>query len=476
MPTTSSRRVRQQTQGQTAVVFCDTCGNSVESDCDGETAIHVDDHYYCCDTCAEADDYMACSYDGCGIYHSVDSPSAVNIGERSFCSEVCAHAAGFTKCAQCGDWTHVDSETHVVAYNENCHDEQTHFCSVSCADANECESCHSWFINLQRHTSTGRICVSCATRRYEYCERCGRYSEYDEWDDDEGCCVHCCENGNEADPLHRYGYWPPIQFYGDTHGNNAPYLGVELETDLDYDDEEARRTRTSYCHALRALEGKDRFWLTRDGSLDCGVEVTSMPMTLDEHIGSGVWEDIRETALEHGFSSHNNGRCGLHIHVNRDYFGKSEKRQHAGGYNLAMLVSRFERQMTRFTRRKENGWCQYGLHAEFIDKANTETQSMNMFQKSDRMCERNSYAHAQCVNFEHGATFELRIFRGTLRLMTLYASLAMAQGLARAAKKHSQVWCESVDWYTLMDDIASHTENDIARAAFTEYLAERGVA
>ncbi len=475
MPTTISRGPRQQTQGQTNVTFCDNCGNPVE----GEAGIHVDEQHFCSSDCASANDYVRC--DQCGLHYDALSEEAVRLADTQFCSSTCAEQAGAARCPQCGELFLTNDTRHVVVYRDGSHDDRTLFCSEECANAAHvytCECCGIRFLNLTRHTPTGRVCASCAFDDCDYCDECGRYFTLDhDWNDDEGCCSQCASEDRGDRFLHSYGFCPPIDFYGDTSGGKIPYLGVELETDITGErDSESLRTRQSYCHALHHLECNGRFWMTQDSSLACGVEVTSMPMTLDEHINSGLWDGVRAKAIEHGFSSHDNGRCGLHIHINRDYFGKSEARQNAGGYNLAMLVSRFEKQLTQFSRRRNNNWCEYGIHKEYISKTNSAIQNMSMFQKSSRMCEETRHEHSQCVNFQHSATFELRIFRGTLRLSTLYASLAMTQGLACAAKHHSQVWCENIDWYTLMNDIATNTENVVAKTAFIEYLAERGVA
>lgn len=468
------RAAYRQMRGQTAVMFCDHCGSSIED----ETGIHANGHQFCCDECAEAKGYAKCAH--CGTYHHLTTVQGIQTEDEWFCDERCACAAGFERCAHCGQWMSVESETRIVVQYDTFDSREHHYCTRDCAlndGAVECEQCNRLFFRMECRTDSGMICRECANGDYYYCEGCGHYTLPENWNSrDERCCS--CSDGEDENPLlHRYGYRPPTLFFGDTRQAEVPYLGVELETDADrHRADDSLKNRRDYCRALRSFDSKDRFWLTEDGSLTCGVEVTSQPMTLDEHIDSGLWGDVCKTALEHGFSSHDNGRCGLHIHVNRDYFGKSEIRQNAGGYNLAMLVSRFERQMTQFSRRKDNHWCAYGIHTEFMDKKNASTQSMSMFDKSQCMCEEKSYAHSQCVNFQHSATFELRIFRGTLRLATLYASLAMAQGLARAAKHHSQVWCETVDWYSLMDDIAANTRNETARTAFIEYLAERGVA
>lgn len=478
MPTATLQRTRRATrranaEGQLAVSFCDWCGESLTAA--NDRFIHVGGHHFCSENCASESGYTRCSHCG-GFYDPTEQ--GIRIDGEGYCGIDCAEGAGNARCAECGAWHSRSHGSHIEAYETEMRIAQ-HFCSEDCAlrmDAYRCEDCGQWYIGGANRTPTGHVCPDCARDHYNYCDCCGYHVDVDDWDDEYDRCTSCTERSDGGEHLHRYGFRPTIKFFGDTECDTYPYLGVELETDTSHEDgHAASQRRLAYCEAIAALDTKPRFWLTHDSSLFCGVEVTSHPMTLAEHIECGMWESIRDEAVAHGFSSHNNGRCGLHVHINRSFFGKSEKRQQVGGYNLAMLVSRFEKQLTQFSRRTDNGWCSYGLHAEYLDDKNRHTRSLGMFDKSRHMCEGKKYEHCQCVNFQHGATFELRIFRGTLRIQTLYATLAMAQGLARAAKLHGQTWCEGVAWSDLTQFILSDMDNASAKSALSEYMTERGV-
>lgn len=466
---------RSSIEGQMAVAFCDHCANSIDPN-EAESVIQVGVLRFCGEDCAYDSGFVRCQH--CGSFYD-PAQHEVIAGEKRYCSDACAIGDGNAKCASCGDWHSVEDEGHVTAHDQ-ANGTDVHFCSAQCAEdgsAFVCEDCQGWFMRSDANrTPTGYVCRECANSSYFYCESCGYHVNVDDWDDEYDSCVSCSNREDGGEHLHRYGFRPPTRFFGDTEGNAFPYLGVELETDTTNDDGyDAGQRRRDYCETLANLDTKPRFWMTQDGSLSCGVEVTTQPMTLAEHVGCGMWESVHDAAIEHGFTSHDNGRCGLHVHVNRSFFGKSEKRQQVGGYNLAMLVSRFEKQLTQFSRRRENGWCNYGIHGDYLNKKNFLTQRMSMFEKSKHMCEGKKYEHCQCVNFQHDATFELRIFRGTLRMQTLYATLAMAQGLARAAKLHSQSWCEEVTWASLTKFILSDMELPAAKSALSEYMTERGV-
>lgn len=469
--TTRSRR--QTTAGQIAAVFCAHCGNSQPTE-GALDWVRLGDAAYCSEECA-----IAAGHDRCAHCGAIYDPAlrGIAIGDDRYCCPECAEASGYHRCPSCHAWHTSEQEGAVVAFGQVVHTEH-HFCSPGCAAvarAFRCESCGDWHMGNANSTPTGFICEECAEDHYVYCSNCGFFVDDDDWSDEYDCCDSCAERYDGGEHLHRYGFRPTVKFFGDTEDNRYPYLGVELETDTtETDARGAGQRRRDYCECLAKLETKPRFWMTQDGSLFCGVEVTSHPMTLTEHMECGLWESVREKALQYGFSSHDNGRCGLHVHVNRSFFGKSEKRQQVGGYNLAMLVSRFEKQLTQFSRRQDNRWCSYGIHSAYMDKSNPSMREMDMFAKSERLCGE-SLVHAQCVNFQHSATFELRIFRGTLRLETLYASLAMTQGLARAAKHHSQTWCEGVSWADLTQYILADMDNEEARTALAQYLTERGV-
>lgn len=450
--------------------ICDTCGRFVATD-EALTVYLATGGVgtVCSEECAHAHGLGECPE--CGDWFNPLEPFAVITDEASYCSEECAIDAGLTRCQHCDEWFEADSAETIELYDRGVY----HcYCCENCASAagaRQCDSCGEWVADIDElrycEANDEYVCDDCYQQSYEYCDCCSEVVPRECFNFGLDMCDACAECSND---LHEYGYSPELTFYGNTKGDSVPFLGVELETDQDYTDK-ARRHK--YCADLAAICGSDRIYLTKDSSLDCGVEITSHPMTLDEHLGCGVWEGVRSVAIDHEFSSHDNRRCGLHIHINRSFFGKSDKRQEVGGYNLGMLVSRMEKQLTQFSRRKSNDWCEYGIHKDYLGK-DKRRDFPTMFVKSKHMCGKTN--HSQCVNYQHSSTFELRIFRGTLRLKTLYASMALTHGLARAAKLHSQTWCESVDWYTLTTWILADLENNEARAALKNYLDSRGLA
>lgn len=400
----------------------------------------VDGKHFCSVECAFDEDYGRC--DSCHEWFYQYDDCCTCVGDYTYCCDDCAYDAGWDICVDCDEWVNADDMTHIVDH--------------------------------------GRVCDYCFRNRdYQYCENCDSYVPnsdacYDEENDATVCCR--CHERSGAGFIHEYGWTPPIEFFGSTDGNRQSYIGVELEID-------SGNNRSQCAKDLCNIDLANRIWLTRDGSLNNGIEVTSHPMTLEEHLKCGIWEDVVRVARSHGFTSHNNGRCGLHLHINRNFFGKSERVQQVGGYKMMRLMQRFEKQFITFSRRTSTRWCSFSTCDNYSPKpvkvsafnhdAYSEYNfSSGVIRKANKMV-RDERSHSQAVNFEHRNTFEIRIFRGTLRLSTLYASFALANGLARACKFHGETWVENVSWYDLMAWIIADCSTEEIRNYLTSYLVEK---
>ena len=299
-----------------------------------------------------------------------------------------------------------------------------------------------------------------------------RRDDYGDW-----YCENCYQECGESEHLHQYGYAPDvIEFFGgDPYQRDAPlFMGVELETDRGCN-------RGAYVDELHDLDGfAEHFWMTEDGSLDNGVEITGHPMTLDyPYKLRSLYEQIGDTARSHDFGSHDGGNCGLHVNVNRSAFGKSPKAQELNILKLVLLVLRFERQLTTFSRRRDNHWCYYTTYGDYTTKkdvvsVNHDGQDESVFSKAHEfMCnERDKY---RAVNIRHSNRVEIRIFRGTLKWETYYASLALTEGLCKAAKSHGSTWATTVSWYDLMGEVIANVSVPECAEMLREYLESKSL-
>lgn len=432
-----------------------------------EHKVVVEKHCYADEEAALADGCWRC--DECGVLFYKDISPEVEVDDKRFCDMACAHDAGYECCEHCGEW-HESGEMLLAC--------DYWYCDEGCAERDgvyRCERCGEWHSDSYWvRTSSGdmRYCEWCWYNRSRSCEGCG-----ETWDDDQMNCDvygdrYCpdCGRSSNSQYLHGYGWTPCLNFFG-----KELFLGAELETDGGSD-------RGSYCDDLHSIDGfPDRFWMTDDGSLENGVEITSMPMSLAEHVKArSIYEHVSEIAGHYGFKSHDGGRCGLHIHVNRDFFGKSEVVQDAGGYKMMRLLQRFEHQFTVFSRRRDNHWCDYTTSRSYEPKRDDVSilkpehqKEAGPLQKAGTM--KHEQAHSQALNFEHDATFEWRIFRGTLKWSTYFACLAMVEGVARTVKNHGSTWTESVSWYDLVEEVIGNVSEQFPKSCLVNYLDEKGL-
>jgi len=449
--------------------YCEECRKVIPA----EVAIEADDGtVFCCEDCARDHGYDKC--ENCGGWFPTDD--GYGIDDSFYCSYECAEGDGWYSCEYCGEWIHEDDAIHP--------EDGPYFCSERCADRSDytrCERCGEWVsrydtFTVYRNGGSETWCEDCYDNHSCTCQSCGERYDDDEVDWD-GYCEDCRRDDDHSEYLHSYGYCPGIRFFGGNHNAPKPpmFLGVELETD-------GGHNRGDYCDELHHIEGfRERFWMTEDGSLNNGVEITSQPMTLAHHIEClEIYEQIKDAADSYGFRSHDGGYCGLHIHVNRSWFGKSTQVQDAGGYKVMRLMQRFEPQLMIFSRRTNDEWCRYRTGYDYtpkktVPKINHKPNEVEppLKEKAERM--KYERAHSQCLNFQHSNTYEFRIFRGTLKWSTYFACLGLVDGICRTAVAHGSTWVEDVDWYTLVNEIVERCSEKYAKECLESFLDEKGL-
>lgn len=232
------------------------------------------------------------------------------------------------------------------------------------------------------------------------------------------------------------------------------YLGVEWETD-DYDGcSDAKRASDyvdvnfgDYCHC------------EEDGSLNCGFEIVTKPMTLAAH-RAAHWEEMFET-LSHDWyaQAHDTRTCGMHVHVSRAALGNDVDSRYKCIARILALVERFEGQLSCISKRdiRSCTWCEpTGFGYSPNDSARDMLRKARAVQDSQGIgchdCER---YHA--VNLQNVNTIEFRIFKGTLNPQSAYARLALVDGLVRWCKQHTCPEVHTLTWDGLLDWIADET-------------------
>lgn len=321
----------------------------------------------------------------------------------------------------------------------------------SCAEEHtvQCDHCGEriWRYDAitDEHTA---LCSCCFDEHYRRCEDCGRILHDDDilWSGDYPYCSSCYDRIETE--IEDYSYKPEPIFYGD--GNR--YFGVELEIDGagKYDESAARIKKQTNVRC-------EHIYCKSDGSLDEGFEIVTHPMTLDYHMSCMYWEDILQEAVHMGYRSHQTTTCGLHIHVNRDALGENYEEQEKVIERILFFVELHWNELFIFSRRSQhsmNRWAaRYGMEKtgkEILDKA-----------------KKGNTGRYAAVNLCNYSTIEFRLFRGTLKVNTLYATLQFVNRIIDTALTLSEDEIAAQSW---SDFVAAVTEPELIR-----YLKERRI-
>jgi hypothetical protein len=156
-------------------------------------------------------------------------------------------------------------------------------------------------------------------------------------------------------------------------------------------------------------------YYNRDGSLgNNGFEIISLPHT-EKALYEINWEEVLRQLIGNGFTSHNNKRCGLHMHVSRQLFGETEEERTNNIAKMVMFYEIFWEDIRRFSRRTEsqvNSWAR--RYCE--DSTPTEDNCKSIAGSR-------SNGRYRAVNLNNAQTVEFRIMRGSLKYSTFMATL-----------------------------------------------------
>ena len=277
------------------------------------------------------------------------------------------------------------------------------------------------------------LCVRCFENHYTFCSRCGTllhegmacyYGDTEE--DEEPYCSSCYALVAHC-VIHNYSYKPQPIFYGE----GKRYFGVELEIDG------AGESNSNGQKLLDVTnQAGEYIYLKSDSSLDEGIEVITHPMTLSFHRNQMPWKQLLQTAIDLGYSSHQARTCGLHIHVNRTALGMTEEAQDAV---IGRILWFFE------------------LHWPELVKASRRT-TRQLERWSNRLgiqpCPQDILKKAKdgragryvAVNLLNDATIEFRLFRGSLRLQTVLATLELVDRILDCAVNLTDEEMQQLSW------------------------------
>ncbi len=365
----------------------------------------------------------------------------------------------YTACDGCGSLHHIDTSRVV-------HDTDQVLCP-SCAGelATECECCHEIFSASTRfirdHAGVLR-CPGCA-EDYGECRRCGRHFHYDDLTEDDCGDLVCwqCANGIDRRGIHNYYFKPAPKFHRHPdEDEHSLVFGIELE--MDGCDPEAAIKR------ITSKVGEDWLYFKHDGSLEEGAELVTHPISprvIFSDEGRAMWDHICGSARAEGMRSHDARTCGLHVHVNRDFFGCGDAKRDIAEYKLLTLMDRFFEPMVIFSRRRPD---QIGHWAQHLPLPKTADSWIASAKSASRLSKGTRYYALNTTNAE---TIEFRIFRGTLKVETLMATFQLLTGLCAFTAEATPGRLQTINWYELVDEVIAHCP--YGTAELEAYLLEK---
>lgn len=385
-----------------------------------------------------------------------------------------------TYCESAGDW-----------YCPDCRDENL----FQCADCDRWYPCDEAIQVHDGWRGTKLVCEDCAIEYGAFCDNCGEFHEWDDlihcvdtdnyfcrhnwrcyrdlhqcadceewfeyddnvyWNDrdEEYYCERCYEyHESGVSSYHSHDYDDFRCLDGEKRGQDL-FMGFELETCVG-----DRRNESDVVDYTESEFGS-YFAMEEDGSIGNGIEFITQPCTLSYHLDQlPAIADWTRYLVRHGYDSHNSGRCGFHVHLDKKYFGKKLDSATA---KLLFIFERHWDNLLRFSRRNANQvrWCKPHDNNDCMETAyNPETgmyeqrwcvpgKKLTSIMKAPKDYDKRYRA----VNLQPSSTIEIRLWRGSLNMETIEATLKFTARLAELCKKASAVELNSMTFDDLLGD------------------------
>lgn len=268
--------------------------------------------------------------------------------------------------------------------------------------------------------------------RFYFCDDCNCYVKQEDFRNSR--CRWCEVEYRRRNPIYSYGEshcLEPVYFGSNNSGADFCGLGFELEI------ENENNSRSDHQAIARDLiqncgfsENELRYaW---DGSVDYGFETISQPHTVKDFWNKlPLWENMLKYFVNNGYSSHDGGRCGLHVHVSRTMFGKTEHEQDLA---IAKVFTFFDENwddLVKVSRRSYFGYCD--RNTNWWSSSNSTKKKFEEWRKYSK----GSGSHGTALNNGNKYTFEYRLGRGTLNSWSFFSWIDLVLTITKNAKRIS---------------------------------------
>lgn len=284
------------------------------------------------------------------------------------------------------------------------------------------------------------------------------YHDYRSWGDDvhKILCEKCYSrivfyNIYDYTAEHSINFTP---YKTEADDEDCTLYGVELETEKASGADYWNNDQTDIIKQAYPCR------LARDGSLNSdGVEIISEPMSFR------YWTS-RESVIKNAFKelshyriSHDSGSCGLHIHVTRPSEEVIDR--------ILFIMEVYKNEFQKFARRRSS-WARWLSEMEQYEDAD-EIKTIKWCH--DKKCM--AQGHSCALNLGNRNTIEFRIFKGTLKFETFFASLELVKNLVEACSDLNRP-LSKITWKYITRTTYAHQyccDNDITSEAVPKDLS-----
>jgi hypothetical protein len=373
----------------------------------------------------ETEDEVEVKYQctNCNLDLDEDDKLTTDNGETvcTDCIRVCERCESVGQ--ESDDWCCVDGAELWCA---NCTGSHAHWCD-------DCDNYFSGYTYGAEDTSM-TFCERCFENSCSYCEPCDSYYY-------EGCTYNHDEE-DDTRLIHDYSYRPDPIFHSGEDEQTRLYFGIEIETEVrggNYPD------RTNAAEYAQLLEDKQLAYLKSDGSLECGFEIVTHPMSHHYFMKENdlMWEVISKLKQDYNMISWGTKTCGLHVHISRNGFSGGSHQ-----HRFLQLVYGNKDFYEVLAGRSSSHW------AKFDDVVDHETGKKSFKNKFDR----HGSDRYSAVNTNNRNTLEMRIFRGSLNPRFIKSAIDLAHA--------------SVE-YTRVMSVQQVRDNALSTLKFVEYIESK---
>lgn len=421
-------------------IICAYCGSIIDPD----TAVEFEGSHYC----PEHLDEVSFVCDDCGERKPIEESNYANG------ADVCDSCLeeNYSYCEQCEryapndeiNWC-PDDETNVC---DNCLDyERGYYRCASCGDIHSMDDSNTVYTSDE---SSQLWCNRCVEYSANYCEECDRYFDCRQVVVNNSCCEYCTPEEQACGDIRYWsapggvrGYsYKPNPCFCMTEEQQTQYAPTDLvQFGFELEMEDHRHYGEYANDDANYMNEKLGFtYCKRDGSLDDGIELVSHPATLEYLMEKkDVFAEVFKEMTRRGYTSHNNGNCGLHVHLSLKPFVANNKYASCA---LIRIVDSLWDELVRFSRRTE-----YQLD-RWASRYSTKSIKFKDIAKSVKA----NCGRYMAVNTENAHTIEIRMFRGTLKVDTFFAVLQLVKRLTDVSMEcFEQEDADAITWEKLID-------------------------